>query len=159
MSSQACTPRTRCFCLQHSIVSGAIDFTLCASCSGLTISCIGSVPHLFQDLFIVCRIRMGFNCFFGTNTLKPQEQPDDDVRKELDYLEVKDIDWRAGMTSAQWSMMRNRLSEKCEDRMQQWKQCSSQEVCCCPCTEHISLGASSGWPDARSLLCSNCMQI
>merc|ERR1711957_692389 len=46
---------------------------------------------------------------------------------EEELQEVADLDWRAGMASTEWKMMTNRITVKCEDRIHQLQQASSDQ--------------------------------
>merc|ERR1712086_376828 len=46
---------------------------------------------------------------------------------EEELQEVADLDWRAGMASSEWKMMTNRITVKCEDRIHQLQQASSDQ--------------------------------
>merc|ERR1711865_298748 len=45
---------------------------------------------------------------------------------ERDHV-VADLDWRAGLASKEWKMMTNRITSKCEDRIQQLQESSTDQ--------------------------------
>eukprot|EP00658_Telonema_sp_P-2_P036032 TRINITY_DN26125_c0_g1_i1.p1 TRINITY_DN26125_c0_g1~~TRINITY_DN26125_c0_g1_i1.p1 ORF type:complete len:394 (-),score=80.01 TRINITY_DN26125_c0_g1_i1:377-1558(-) len=88
-------------------------------------------PAVDSPTALLDRIKMGFHCMTGgSNQQTSQDQQpesEEEVKQELAWLKVDELDWRSDLSADEWTLLRNRLTSKCSDKMLRWKEAENEE--------------------------------